>query len=89
MPIVSEVITVATSATLVSSGGRTIDDMVGLAVFNAGANTIYLGGSTVTTAAGFPLAAGASATFDLGPSDLLYGIVAAATEPLRTLETRQ
>jgi hypothetical protein len=40
----------------------------------AAAQTIYLGGSGVTAAAGFPLAGGETVTLHLGEKDVVYGI---------------
>lgn len=66
---------VGTSATLIGAAKSTAKSLV---VSNTGASTVFLGGSGVTTANGFPLAAGASIDF----SDFngqLYGIVASGT----------
>lgn len=89
MPVSSAVVSVGTAATALSTGGRDMTDIAAVAVYNAGANIIYLGGLNVTTATGLPLAVGATATFDLAFNDALYGIVAAATENARVLQTRQ
>lgn len=63
------------------------------ALYNNGSNTIFLafdGTSAATTAAGFPLASGASLILqqDGGPGVTypVYGIVAAGTEEIRTQE---
>jgi hypothetical protein len=48
---------------------------------NVGASTIYLGGAAVTTANGYPLAAGAEFV-GVGPS-AVYGIVASGTIDVR------
>jgi len=56
---------------------------------NTGANTIYIGSATVTAAGatqGIHLAANASMSFTISEGVYLYGIVAAATEPLNILE---
>lgn len=65
----------------------------GFRLKNNGSNTVFLGDSTVTTATGFPVAAGAefipqeiSHQSLRGKSqDRLYGIVAAGTEDVRVL----
>jgi hypothetical protein len=49
--------------------------------------TVYLGGSTVATTTGLPLAAGNGMSFDLEPSGKLYAI-AAATTAVRVLKHR-
>ena len=62
---------------------------INILLYNSGANTIYIGSVTVAAAGptqGFPLAAGASMSFTISAGVPLYGIVAAATEPLNILE---
>ncbi|MCX4912810.1 hypothetical protein [Streptomyces sp. NBC_00687] len=80
---------VATAATLLS--GADGDSVSGQTVYvtNAGANPIFLGGSGVSTATGYPLAAGVSLPWPvvLGVGEALYGIVAAATESAKVLRT--
>lgn len=56
-----------------------------ITIVNNGTAAIYVGTSAVTTATGIPIAAGASATFNLGPSLPLYGI-STATEDTRVME---
>ena len=87
MAIDSRAVTVGTTPTLLDTIGEG-DDMAGsaVAVQNAGAATIYLGADDVTTATGFPLAAGASMSFKLFGVEALYGIVASGTVDARVLE---
>lgn len=81
MAVISTAVSVATTATvLVSSAGQ------GVAVYNNGASTVYLGGSDVTTAIGYPLAAGAHVGIDLERGESLYGIVASGTVECRVLK---
>jgi hypothetical protein len=53
--------------------------------------TVYIGGADVTTANGFPLAAGTSMVMNsdnggtLSPDEAWYGVVAAATQDVRVL----
>ena len=56
-----------------------------IVIVNNGTSPIYLGTSVVTTANGIPLAASASATFNLGPAIPLFGI-STATQDVRVLE---
>lgn len=57
-----------------------------ITIVNNGTAAIYVGGAnTVTTATGLPIAAGASATYNLGPSLQLWGI-STATQDVRPLE---
>ena len=88
MTVLAASVTVATTATLLSSS--TDDSAYGhslLVKVPAGGQTVFLGGSDVTSAAGYPLAAGESCAFDLGSGDVLYGIVAATTQALSVLRT--
>lgn len=72
-------VTVATTATAIS--GADSDGVYGSSVLvkNAGAASVFLGGSGVTTEAGFELAAGEAVSLDLNVSDSVYGIVASGT----------
>lgn len=75
--------TVANTATQIFAASN---DRVEAIIQNTGANIVFLGENNgVTTANGFPIAVGA--TIVLNTSDAIWGIVAAATEPLRVLET--
>lgn len=78
-------VSITTSATRIDTieGGN--NRVIGLAVYNAGAASVYLGGSGVTTAQGFTLPVGATATLDVDTTDGLYGI-AAGTVEVRVLE---
>lgn len=42
-------------------------------------STVYVGGSTVTSATGWPVAGGTTASFDLEATDVLYAVVASGT----------
>jgi hypothetical protein len=48
--------------------------------------TVYLGGSDVTAANGFPLAAGEKIALDLEKGDVVYAIVAASTQAISVLK---
>lgn len=103
MAISSQQVTVGTSATQLSIAPA--DQSVGscCAVQNTGSVTISLGGPGVTTATGYPLAAGASISIDLGTvgmtgnplggvppvtvDELLFGIVASGTSTAAVLMT--
>ncbi len=89
MAIKAEVVSVATTATLICSGGGSVADKRSAIVKNpSGGATVYLGGAGVTTATGFPLAAGESVSVDTIASDDLYGIVASLTQNVNLLRTR-
>lgn len=84
----SSIITVGTTPTRLAPGPDT--DNPGyrdLAIQNTSQVIVYLGGTDVTTATGFPLAAGASLTLDdVQPGSLPYAIVATGTATLALLE---
>lgn len=70
----AKIVDVTTSATLIAGGGvATVPKTV--IVSNTGAASIYLGADNVTTAVGFPLAAGDSVTIPLVGEEL-YAIAA-------------
>jgi hypothetical protein len=76
-------ISCATSATNLTPSP--LASRTSLVITNNGANTIFLGGSTVTTATGTPLVPGATFSDDVG-SQGYFCIVAAGTENARVLE---
>lgn len=84
-------VSVTTTATKIATGfdhsGGT-SNASGVLVKNTHASaTVYLGGATVTTDEGYPLAAGeALPVGDIGDGDNLYGIVASGTADVRVLE---
>ena len=72
MAITGSRVSVTQAATLVARGSNSGS---GILVKNGDStNTISIGGSTVTYAAGFLMAAGDVAPMDLGPAEELYGI---------------
>ena len=77
-------ITVTTSATAMPT--TSLSGRVTMAVRNNGAAVIYLGHAAVSTANGYPLAAGAEIGLDVGPQVIIYGIVATGTVDVRILE---
>jgi hypothetical protein len=79
------VITVGTSATVLATG-KTGASWVYLHA-PAGGNTIFVGPSTVTAANGYELHKGETATFWLAETDVLYGIVASATQALMVMQS--
>ena len=84
MAVSSSAVTVATTATVVSTGGSSGGEAV--SIYNNGAATVYLGASGVTTADGYPLAAGEHIAVDLERGESVYGIVASGTVEVRVLE---
>jgi hypothetical protein len=89
MAVSTASVTVATTATQLSgadSGGSTSGQSVAVYVPTGGA-TVYVGSSAVTTAIGFPVAAGEKMAFSLEPGESLYGIVAASTQAVNVFRS--
>jgi hypothetical protein len=82
--LTNSVTTVTTTATAIPSSAKTGRRTI--LVYNNGSNTVYLGGSAVTTASGYPLNAGEEKAFDLSGVLNLYGITDTDTSEIRTLE---
>lgn len=76
--IASSRVTVGTTATALNTQPVGRRRRRSIAIRNIGATTLYLGGSTVTTADGYPVDAGNELTYDLMPTEQIYGVVAAA-----------
>lgn len=85
MSLNGSVITVGTSATVLATG-KTGASWVYLHA-PAGGNTIFVGPSTVTAANGYELHKGETGTFWLAETDVLYGIVASATQALMVMQS--
>jgi len=79
------VITVGTSATVLATG-KTGASWVYLHA-PAGGNTIFIGPSTVTAANGLELPKGELHEFWLAEADVIYGIVASATQALMVMQS--
>jgi hypothetical protein len=79
------VVTVATSATVLATG-KTGASWVYLHA-PAGGNTIFIGPSTVTAANGLELPKGSLQSFWLAEADVIYGIVASATQALMVMQS--
>jgi len=79
------------SATTVSNTATKIPASIAegracIILLNNGSYTVYLGGSNVTSATGFPLEAGDSLPIDVGDDIDIFGITANNTAEVRTLE---
>lgn len=86
MSVLSRAVSVTTTATRLDS---TSDSKLAASVafYNIGAQTVYVGGSGVTTASGVPVAASSwSPGFDVREDEGLYAIVAATTCEVRVIE---
>jgi len=82
--VLSSSINIGTSPTKIPSSNLT--ERKTLTIRNNGSNTIFIGGSGVTTTDGYPLKPNESMDIDLDAGATLYGIVASGTEDLRVLE---
>lgn len=84
-------VTVATTATRVDAAAA--GDHIGecrITILNpTGGQSVFLGGSAVTTAAGYELVSGASKDFDLEAGETLYGIVTATTQVVHILRIQR
>lgn len=81
------VVTVGTTVTALASNAET-DYATGraVAVKNTGATTCYLGGSGVTSATGYPLAAGETLAYDALPGDVVYAVCASGSTTVAVLQ---
>ena len=79
MAIKSAVVSVTTSATQLNAPDADSQAGESVVIYNAGASSIFLGGSAVTAAAGFPLAAAATIAITLDGGENIYAITASGT----------
>ena len=86
MAVVGARVTVNTTATLIASEAAAGPNVTPTLIKNPGASAVYLGGSGVTAAAGFELAAGEVVAIDL--SEDMYAITASGTQVVHVLSTR-
>lgn len=88
MPIVSTAVTVTTTAAKVAGVTVTAGAIRAGSVIlaNLGASTVYVGGSNVTTANGFPVDPGANCTMEFKDGEDLYAVTASGTVSCRTLQ---
>lgn len=89
MPITADVLSITTSPTEIGRGLSTTDfRTVGFSVPSGGA-TVFIGGTDVTTANGFPWTPTDGKFFmDLAAGDILYGIVAAGSQNINRFRNR-
>lgn len=77
MAITTGQVSVSSTATALTSG-QTDDAATGFSIVlkNTGSTDVFLGGSGVTTATGFVLAAGSTFSVDLGSGEQLFAVAA-------------
>lgn len=76
--------TVTTTATKIPAS--IAEGRASIILLNNGSYTVYIGGSGVTAATGFPLEAGDNLPMDIGDDIDIYGITAEGSSEIRTLE---
>lgn len=88
MSVKSTAVTVAATATVLATAAADRDGMKVKVQVPTGGQTVFLGGSDVTTVNGYAVATGTEAhELTLGRGEILYGIVAATTQAVRVLKT--
>jgi hypothetical protein len=86
MALTHGVVSVTTSATLLSAAEAGRDGQTVLVQNPAGGATVYLGGAGVTTASyGFILDGGVAFAIDLQVGEALYGVVASSTQSVSVI----
>lgn len=80
-------VTVATTATLIASGGTRLQPDHVIISVPTGGNTVYLGDANVNTSTlGFPVVAGSTFTWPMA-GESIYGRVAASTQVVTIAES--
>lgn len=85
-------VTVGTTPTLIANPGsnRSMDDPMWVDLYVAsGGQTIYLGDANVTTSNGRAVVTDSSWSATLASGDALYAVVAATTQVVHVLKSRQ
>jgi len=80
----SSAVTVTTAATALPT--TPVSGRITQNIRNKGAQTLYIGGSDVTVANGFPIEPGEAYPVDVNEGAILYGIVASGTASVKVLE---
>ena len=82
--LVASTTTISTTAVVIPATAQT--NRRTMLVFNNGSNIVYIGGSTVTASAGYPLQPGQEKGFDISSGLVMYGITSSGSSDVRTLE---
>lgn len=86
MAITHEIVTVAATATVISTAANDRDGHSVCVQNPSASTTVYIGGAGVTTSSyGVALAGGADISVDLLQGEILYGIVASSTQTVNVL----
>lgn len=88
--MLSVTISVSASATLIHTAtNASYQDPQPIRITNNGAQTIFIGGSGVTAAAGSPVVSTGSVEFQFTTAEALYAITTAGTAEMRVLKGRE
>lgn len=79
MAINSKIVSVTTTAGQLNSADADSQAGESVVIYNAGTASIYLGGSAVTSAAGFPLGGSATIALTLDGGENIFAITASGT----------
>ena len=86
MALSHAIVSVGTTATLLSSSTAGRDGQTVLVQNPTGGATVYLGGTGVTTSSyGFLLEGGVAFAIDLQDNESLYGVVASSTQSVNVI----
>ena len=86
MALSHAIVSVGTTATLLSSSTAGRDGQTVLVQNPSGGATVYLGGTGVTTSSyGFILEGGVAFAIDLQDNESLYGVVASSTQSVSVI----
>ncbi len=86
MALSHAIVSVGTTATLLSSSTAGRDGQTVLVQNPSGGATVYLGGTGVTTSSyGFLLESGVAFAIDLQDNESLYGVVASSTQSVSVI----
>jgi len=86
MALSHAIVSVGTTATLLSSSTAGRDGQTVLVQNPSGGATVYLGGTGVTTSSyGFLLEGGVAFAIDLQDNESLYGVVASSTQSVNVI----
>lgn len=89
MPFIASPVSVTTSPTLlINPSTASASDPMPAALINNGAESLFIGGSAVSTTNGFLIPAGGSITFQLISGDQVWGICVAGPIDVRVLKGR-
>ena len=87
MALQSAAVTVAATATVLSTAAGDREGHRVLILNPSGGVTVYVGGADVSTANGYPVASGGTLSLALEVGEIVYGIVATGTQAVNVLRS--